>query len=239
MELFQNGVGRVFKFSIVIPCYRDETPLARLLEQLRRLPHQPDEIIVVDAADSIRCAQLCEQSAVIRLITEPCRGLQLGIGAAQARGDVIWFLHADAQLAADPLPMMVAAIQRGAIGGYFRFRFAGQRAWPAAILEPAIALRCRLGVPYGDQGIFMQRMVYHQAGGHASWPLFEEVPLVKAARRLGRFVALPEPVFVDSRRWQRDGWWRRSLKNRLLALRFMSGAAPQDLVARYHSKNGS
>lgn len=229
----------MFKFSIVIPCYRDETPLARLLEQLRRLPHLPDEIIVVDAADSIRCAQLCEQSAVIRLISEPCRGLQLGIGAVQARGDVIWFLHADAQLAADPLPMMVAAIQRGAIGGYFRFRFAGQRAWPAGILEPAIALRCRLGVPYGDQGIFMQRMVYHQAGGHAPWPLFEEVPLVKAARRLGRFVALPEPIFVDSRRWQRDGWWRCSLKNRWLALRFMSGAAPQDLVAHYHSKNGS
>lgn len=229
----------MFKFSIVIPCYRDETPLARLLEQLRRLPHQPDEIIVVDAADSIRCAQLCEQSAVIRLVSEPCRGLQLGIGAVQARGDVIWFLHADAQLAADPLPVMVVAIQRGAIGGYFRFHFAGQRAWPAAILEPAIALRCRLGVPYGDQGIFMQRTVYHQAGGHAPWPLFEEVPLVKAARRLGRFVALPEPIFVDSRRWQRDGWWRRSLKNRLLALRFMSGAAPKDLAANYHSKNGS
>lgn len=226
-------------FSIVIPCYRDETPLARLLEQLRRLPHQPDEIIVVDAADSIRCAQLCEQSAVIRLVSEPCRGLQLGIGAAKSRGDVLWFLHADAQLAADPLAAMVAAIQRGAIGGYFRFRFAGPRAWPAAILEPAIALRCRLGVPYGDQGIFMQRTVYHQAGGHAPWPLFEEAPLVKAARRLGRFVALPEPIFVDSRRWQRDGWWRRSLKNRLLALRFMSGAAPQDLAARYHSKNGS
>ena len=229
----------MFKFSIVIPCYRDETPLARLLEQLRRLPHQPDEIIVVDAADSIDCAQLCEQSAVIRLVSEPCRGLQLGIGAAQARGDVLWFLHADAQLAVDPLAAMDAAIQRGAIGGYFRFRFAGQRAWPAAILEPAIALRCRLGVPYGDQGIFMQRTVYHQAGGHAPWPLFEEVPLVKAARRLGRFVALPEPIFVDSRRWQRDGWWRRSLKNRWLALRFMSGATSQDLVAHYHSKNGS
>lgn len=226
-------------FSIVIPCYRDEAPLARLLEQLRRFPHQPREIIVVDAADSRHCAELCEQSAAIRLTGEPCRGRQLGIGAAQAQGDVLWFLHADAQLSADPLAAMAVAIHRGAIGGYFRFHFAEPRAWPASILEPAIALRCRIGIPYGDQGIFMRRAVYHQAGGHAPWPLFEEAPLVQAARRLGRFAALAEPVFVDSRRWQRDGWWRRSLNNRLLALRFMSGAAPQDLAARYHSKNDS
>ena len=154
-------------FSIVIPCYRDEASLARLLGQLRRLPHQPREIIVVDAADSRRCAQLCEQSAATRLTGEPCRGRQLGIGAAQAQGDVLWFLHADAQLSADPLAAMTAAIQRGAISGYFRFRFAEPRAWPASILEPAIALRCRIGIPYGDQGIFMRRAIYHQAGGHA------------------------------------------------------------------------
>ena len=132
---------------------------------------------------------------------------------------------------------MTMAIQRGAIGGYFRFRFASPRAWPAWVLEPAIALRCRFGVPYGDQGIFMLRSVYRQVGGHAPWPLFEEAPLVRAARRLGPFAALPEPIFVDSRRWQRDGWWRRSLNNRLLALKFMRRAAPQDLVAHYHSKN--
>ena len=63
--------------------------MARLLEQLRRLPHQPGEIIVVDAAGSRRCAQLCEQAAAARLLSEPCRGLQLGIGAAQAQGDVL------------------------------------------------------------------------------------------------------------------------------------------------------
>lgn len=229
----------MYNFSVIIPCYHDEEHLAFLLTQLQRLPHKADELIVVDAADSPRCAEICSQYQAQRIVDAPCRGRQLGIGAAQARGDVLWFLHADAQLSADPLPVMAEAIQRGAVGGYFRFRFASPRAWPAWILEPAIALRCRFGVPYGDQGIFMQRTAYYQAGGHAPWPLFEEVPLVHAARRLGQFVALPESIFVDTRRWQRDGWWRRSLNNRLLALKFMGGAAPHDLAERYHSKNGS
>ncbi len=85
----------------------------------------------------------------------------------------------------------------------------------------------------------MTRSSYYRVGGHAPWPLFEEVPLVRAARQLGKFLPLSEPIFVDSRRWQRDGWWRRTWHNRKLALSFMCGAAPQELASRYRSKIGS
>lgn len=229
----------MFKFSVIIPCYQDEEKLVGLLEQLQQLPHKPWEIIVVDGANNTSCGEICAQSKAQWVVCEPCRGQQLLIGAAQAKGDVLWFLHTDAQLSADSLTAMTRVISQGAIGGYFRFRFAVPRAWQAMILEPAIAWRCRLGVPYGDQGIFMVRSVYHQVGGHAPWPLFEEVPLVGAARRFGKFLPLSEPIFVDSRRWRRDGWWRRTWQNRILALNFACGVAPEELAARYYSKNGS
>jgi len=226
----------MLKFSVIIPCFHDEEKLACLLEQLQKLLHKPWEIIVVDGANSECCAEICEQFQAHRMVCEPCRGQQLLTGAAQAEGDVLWFLHADARLTSDPLTAMTKALAQGAIGGYFRFRFAAPRAWPAFILEPAIALRCRLGVPYGDQGLFIVRQIYHQVSGHAPWPLFEEVPLVRAARRSGKFLPLTEPIFVDSRRWQRDGWWRRTWHNRKLALNFARGIAPQELASRYHSK---
>lgn len=227
------------KCSVIIPCYHDDGKLARLLEQLQQLPNKPCEIIVVDAANSACCLNICKQFRVQRLVSEPCRGQQLRIGAMQATGDVLWFLHADAQLSTDSIRAISGALARGAIGGYFHFRFAKPRTWQAFILEPAIALRCRFGVPYGDQGIFIKRSVYQQTGGHAPWPLFEEVPLVRSARRCGKFVSLSEPIFIDSRRWQRDGWWRRTWHNRRLAWNFMCGARPQELAARYRSKIGS
>lgn len=223
-------------FSIIVPCYRDDEKLLQLLTRLRQFSIQSMEIIVVDAADSQYCAEICDRFQAKRIVGKPNRGQQLLDGAAQAQGDVLWFLHADAQLADDAVTAMTAAIASGAIGGYFRFRFAAPRARPAWFLEQAIALRCRFGVPYGDQGIFIARAAYRQIGGHAPWPLFEEVPLVRAARRLGKFVPLATPIFVDARRWHRDGWWRRTWKNRLLALRFMCGASPHRLAARYRSK---
>lgn len=229
----------MLNFSVIIPCFHDEEKLACLLAQLQKLPNKPWEIIVVDAANSESCAELCAQFAAQCIVSEPCRGQQLLTGAAQAKGDFLWFLHADAQLAADPLTAMTNAIAQGAIGGYFRFRFAAPRAWPVFILEPMIALRCRIGVPYGDQGIFIARPVYYQASGHAPWPLFEEVPLVRATRRVGKFLPLTAPIYIDPRRWQCDGWWRRTWHNRKLALNFMCGATPQELASRYHPKNGS
>lgn len=222
-------------FSAIIPCYHDEAKLGDLLNQLQNLPHRLLETVVVDGADDKACRKVCDQYGARWLAGEPCRGRQLLAGAALAQGDVLWFLHADNRLPPDPVIAMDLAIKRGAVGGYFRFRFDTPRAWPAFLLEPAIAFRCRFGIPYGDQGLFMTRQAYAGAGGHSPWPLFEEVSLVRGLRRLGGFLPLREPLFVDPRRWHRDGWWRRTWVNRNLALAFACGVAPDQLAARYRS----
>lgn len=222
--------------SVIIPCYHDEERLAQLLTQLQRMPHPPAEIIVVDGAKDPFCHNVCTQYGVQWLASEPCRGRQLLQGAVVAQGEVLWFLHADVRLPADPIMAITETLIPGTVGGYFRFRFDGPRAWPALILEPAIAWRCRLGVPYGDQGIFAKRDAYFTAGGHAPWPLFEEVPLVRGLRRLGYFQPLQKPVWVDSRRWQRDGWWRRTWHNRQLAIRFACGMSPAKLAEQYRAR---
>jgi rSAM/selenodomain-associated transferase 2 len=224
------------RFSVIIPCYQDEDKLADLLGQLQQLPDWSSEIIVVDGAGNPTCGRVCQQYGAQWLVAEPCRGQQLRAGAALAKGDTLWFLHADTRLCPDPLNAMLLAFDRGAIGGYFRFRFDLPRAWPALLLEPAIAMRCRFGVPYGDQGLFMRRNAYWEAGGHSPWPLFEEVALINGLRRLGSFVPLQEAILVNPRRWHRDGWWRRTWINRNLALAFAWGASPDRLAARYRSK---
>ena len=223
-------------FSIIIPCYHDEDKLADLLAQLRQLPGSSLEIIVVDAASDSACGRVCQQYDAQWLAAEPCRGQQLRMGAALAKGDALWFLHADNRLTPDPLSAMRSAFDQGAVGGYFRFRFDHPRSWPALLLEPAIAFRCRFGIPYGDQGLFMRRGTYWEAGGHSPWPLFEEVGLINGLRRLGPFMPLHEPILVNPRRWHRDGWWRRTWVNRNLALAFAWGASPDRLAARYRSK---
>jgi len=127
--------------SVIVPCWRDERALARLLDGLGELFARAEiisEIIVVDGADNEQCRQLCERYAARWLPAKPCRGEQLRLGASHARHPLLWFLHADAQLHGDPLPAMQKAIASGATGGYFRFRFAGRTGWQGKLLEQLI-----------------------------------------------------------------------------------------------------
>ncbi|MOA07523.1 hypothetical protein D3C78_1272260 [compost metagenome] len=224
--------------SVIIPCWHDEAPLARLLGQLAACP-PPLQVVVVDAAQSAACRLLCRQHGALWLASRPCRGAQLRQGAAQASYAALWFLHADAELCGDPLAELRAALGAGAAGGYFAFRFAGAPPWQGRLLAWLVNRRTGVGVPYGDQGLFAARSAYFAAGQHAPWPLFEEVPLVRGLRRLGAFRRLGPGVLVDPRRWQRDGWWRRALRNRLLALGFALGVPPASLARRYRTRRGA
>ena len=222
--------------SVVIPCFHDEASLERLLDQLQQAAHSdghPLQIIVVDAARSERCRTLCRDYLALWLPAAPCRGEQLRQGAALAAHEILWFLHADAELDGQPLPALCQAVAEGAAGGYFAFRFSGQPGWQGRLLERLVDWRTQFGVPYGDQGLFARRSAYLAVGQHAPWPLFEEVPLVEGLRDYGEFRRIDQGLRVSQRRWQRDGWWLRSLRNRLLALGFALGVAPQRLARLY------
>lgn len=222
--------------SVIIPCLRDEAGLERLLGQLRQAAlaeGRPLQVIVVDAAGSEQCRALCAAHAAQWTPAVPGRGEQLRQGAALATHAILWFLHADAQLDGRPLAALHRAIDAGAVAGYFAFRFADTAAWQARLLEIGVNWRTHIGVSYGDQGLFARREAYFAAGRHAPWPLFEEVPLVHGLRALGEFHRIERGLLVSPRRWLRDGWWRRSLRNRLLALGFILGIAPQRLASWY------
>lgn len=230
-----NAARPAPRVSIVIPVLGDAAPLGKLLLQLRAQQPAPAEIVVVDGGASDICRDLCASAAVSYAATRPGRGHQLHHGAALTRGDALWFLHADAPIPGGAVAAIGEALRGGAVGGYFRFRFAGPPALHKTLLAALINLRARVGVPYGDQGLFATRDAYQSSGGFPDLPLFEEVSLVKGLRRAGRFVGLRPAISVSPRRWERDGWLRRTLSNRLLALAYMAGVSPQRLARRYRA----
>jgi rSAM/selenodomain-associated transferase 2 len=219
-----------YEISIVIPTLADDVALAALLQRIRSWGRRPREIIVVDGDASASTSALCARWQAVWLPSVHGRGVQLMKGAAHAHGSTLWFLRPDSEPHPDSLGAIAIAVDSGAVGGYFQFRFTGPRRWHKTLLEVAIRLRCRLGVPYGDQGLFAERESFDVCGGFAPTPLFEEVPLVKALRRQGRFEALSLPLGVSAQRWERDGWLRRALANRLLALGYMLGLSPARLA---------
>lgn len=218
------------RVAVIIPTLDDDAALQRLIARLEHLDPPPDEVLVVDGAASETCETLCRGTGALWLPARPSRGGQLALGAARVRADVLWFLQAECEPHSASVAAIRESIGAGAAGGYFRFHFGGASSRRKRFLEHCIAWRCRWGMVYADQGIYVTRAAYEATPGFAIQPLFAEVALVRALKRTGRFAALDLPIAVSPRRWERDGFFRRTLANRILALAFLCGASPARLA---------
>ena len=219
--------------SVVIPVYRDRPALRQMLAVLAALDPQPSEVIVVDGGSDREIEALCAANGCRYLASRACRGEQMDRGAREAVNELLWFLHADNVPRSESIAVMRAHMTPETVGGWFRFAFQNEWCWQARLLAFFINLRARIGIPYGDQGLFMRRDAYRQAGGFPPRALFEEPPLVKRLRKSGRFAPVAAVLGVSARRWKRDGWFRRSLKNRLLALAYILRRSPDKLARNY------
>ena len=199
--------------SVVIPVHHDDEALARLQSQLA-----PDPRLEV-------------------IVSKPPplgRGAQMNAGAARATGDWLLFLHADSRLPDGWLDALShATAERGLVGGWFGFALDTPR-WQARIVERLVAFRVRAWkLPYGDQGLFVRRDVFEHLGGYREWPLMEDVEFVRRLRQAGRVAELPLALATSARRWERDGWFRRSARNLLLVSLYLAGISPARLARWY------
>ena len=217
--------------TIVTPVLGD-TDAARTL--LAQIPGTLDiEIIVVDgAADpAIEAVVAAHGRATLRR-SAAGRGHQMNAGAAGAAGEWLLFLHADSTLPPGWLPAMTA-LGDAAAGGWFRFAL-DDAAWQARLIERLVAWRVhRLRLPYGDQGLFVRRRVFERLGGFRELPLLEDVEFVRRLVRAGPVVELPLALGTSSRRWRRDGWFRRSTKNMAIVGLYLAGVPPARLARWY------
>lgn len=175
------------------------------------------------------------------LVADSPRGARLSAAAAEARGDLLLFLHADTLLPEGWAAAVRRGLAEGAVGG--AFRLAWDDAFPAPSLARGAALRlvawtARLRtsltrVPYGDQAPFARRDVYLRIGGHAPWPLLEDVDLFERLRREGRIALLPEEVRTSPRRYLGLGVARTVLGNWRILLAWRLGASPEELGRTY------
>ena len=223
--------------DVVVPTLNAASDLARTIASLGgREDHDLVlRLTVCDGGSRDDTLAIARAAGAAVIVTAPGRGRQLAAGAAAGSAPWLLFLHADTTLGAgwaDAAKRFMTETTNAARAGYFRLRF-DSRDPRARRVERLVAWRCRtLGLPYGDQGLLMARAFYQRLGGFAVLPLMEDVDLV---RRIGRenLVALDADVVASARRYERDGWLLRPLRN-LSCLALYSAGIPVSVVRRLY-----
>ncbi len=221
--------------SVIIPVYRESKTIHRTLRHLSRPPFRDMEIIVVEGDGSGGMRRMVPQRGIKWLHAPRGRGIQMNHGAAAAAGSILLFLHADTLLPEDAAQAILEACKPPHIaGGAFTLGIDAEAPAFRAI-ESLVHLRTRLSrIPYGDQGIFVKKRIFHELGGYPPIPLMEDVAFMERLRRTGKQITiLPGTVSTSARRWEAEGLLYCTLRNRMLMLLYALGVPPERLARFY------
>jgi len=223
--------------SIIIPALNAEANLPLCLAAL--MPGLEAglirEVILIDGGSSDQTRRLAEGAgATVILAPETGRAAQLRMGAEQARGDWLLFLHADTALSRDWAERTKAHItERQDKAAAFTLAYRSDHPMAKVVARRANWRARALGLPYGDQGLLVSRRLYKEVGGYPDTPFMEDVQIIRAIGKK-RLSILSAEARTDASKYDRDGWRKRSWHNVSLVARYLLGASPQSLAKKYH-----
>jgi rSAM/selenodomain-associated transferase 2 len=214
--------------SIVVPVFNEVSLIRDALVRLRERAAEA-EIIVVDGNSADGTAEQATRFCDRLIKAAANRAVQMNAGAAVARGEVLWFLHVDAEIPGGSLAAIEEALlataspsdggqDRQVVGGFFRIRL--PRKNPVYRLTDGFAhyagllLRMRCG----DHGFFCRREIFEKIGGFPEIDLMEDVEFFRKLRRAGRVVVVPKRLVVSPRRYEAVGPLRLTVAFGLIAI---------------------
>ena len=116
--------------------------------------------------------------------------------------------------------------------GVFQFGL-DDRGKAAKRLEFIVNWRAKyFGLPYGDQGLLINRKFYNYLGGFKSIPIMEDVDMVCRIGR-SRLFHFKSVARTSATRYQESGYTLRSLKNLLCLILYFLGVEPKKLIGFY------
>ncbi|HEY2971601.1 MAG TPA: TIGR04283 family arsenosugar biosynthesis glycosyltransferase [Pyrinomonadaceae bacterium] len=218
--------------SIIIPALNEARCIGATLDAISQLSVRV-EMIVVDGGSNDDTREISSAHGAKVIASERGRGVQMHKGARSAQADVLWFLHADTIVPADAVEFIDEAFHNPrVIAGNFDVRFNG-RGSAARFMTWLYPQLRRLGLCYGDSAIFVRREAYEQVGGFKSFPIFEDLDLLRELRKLGGIVHVPATVVTSSRRFEGRRFAFMFAKWMVMQALFWLGIQPRTLGRFY------
>ena len=220
------------EISIIIPTLNEEEHIGRLIRHLSDIP-QRVEIIVADANSTDKTRSFAEQEgAVVINVAKPSRPKQLNAGAALARADLLYFVHADTLPPKKFADQIIAASADGNTFGSFRFKFLSDR--PVLVFNSWCTRIPIMMFRGGDQSLFIRRELFDKLGGYREDHIvMEDYDIIRRGKKLAEFRVLQDDVAVSARKYEENPYWKVNISNFIVFSLYYLGFSPERLLRLY------
>ena len=221
------------KVSIIIPTYNEETTIERLLETLEPLKGRC-EILFVDGGSTDRTLKLLNGEYPV-ISSEKGRAKQMNRGAMASHGEVLFFLHCDSEVPANALEEIERVMQNHR-AGCFGIAF---HSYNFFMFTCRVISNHRVKdrkVMFGDQGIFVERELFMEAGMFPDMPILEDYQFSITLKEKGiRLGMTRSRIYTSDRRFQGNTLEKLKLMwlmNRLRAM-YRDGVPVEEIARLY------
>ncbi len=236
LQTLIKGNDKELKISIIIPSLNESQNLPSLLCDLSEL-NDVSEILIIDSESKDKTEDIASiYGTRFYKVKERNRGLQLNFGAEKAKGEWLFFIHADSKLKFNWSKEIKSKISRNSnYIYYFNFKI-DNKLLKYRLLELFVNLRCQFfKSPYGDQGILIHKRKYSDLGGFKSIPLMEDFDFIRRIKDRKNLRCLKTSIYTNSRKWENKNIIWQSFKNWQLRRLWLKGKPLNEIYKIYYN----
>ncbi|WP_197995040.1 TIGR04283 family arsenosugar biosynthesis glycosyltransferase [Gimesia panareensis] len=214
-----SNMNPAVEISVVIPVLQGDDSWQELLPDLSAFPQSTEFLFVSNGPQPAGWEESLQGSPIYSRCgwqqSAIGRAVQMNQGAALARQRFLLFLHADSRLPFGSVAQLIKSLQAapGAVH-YFNLQFQEQSFFLMQLNRWGVWFRSHcLGMPFGDQGLCLQRDSFLALGGFdESAPYGEDHLLVWKARQQGiRLHCTGAAIATSARKYRERGWLKVTL----------------------------
>lgn len=214
--------------SIIIPVINEQETILNLIADLRNQSLLEYEIIVVDGDENGSTINTIQNDSVKKIVSKKSRAIQLNTGAKLASFETLLFLHSDTRiydtsLLTNALSFFHKSPKNDVLAGHFPIRF-NSSSFITTLFFKFYEIKSELSFDYtvnGDQGLLIKRSFFNTLNGYnESLPFLEDQEISKRIVLSGKWITLPGFLETSSRRFQKEGLFKRSFLNGIIMFAF-------------------
>lgn len=220
--------------SVIIPTLNESAYIAQRVEFIRNYGGEAViEIIVVDGQSTDETRSTAS-AAGANVLTSPIqsRAAQMNYGAQHARGEVLYFVHADVQLIPSFVQDIGNVLKDGYVAGCYRYQFDVDKIMlkVMAFFTRFDGIMCR----GGDQTLCVKKEVFLALKGFDEYyTIMEDYDFIIRLKKNYKFKVIQKDVMVSARKYEMNSWLRVQSANLIIFIMFFLKRTPNEMKNMY------